>query len=81
MGDRAAEFRACAALATDFRKQGIMGKAIYFYVLQGHLSVEVHFYGLFINAIEISSNFVIIFLPVENALHISWTRRLVTVQL
>ncbi|CAG9539167.1 unnamed protein product [Cercopithifilaria johnstoni] len=41
LGDRAAESRACAALATDFRKQGMMGKAVYFYVLQGHLLVEM----------------------------------------
>ncbi|VBB31846.1 unnamed protein product [Acanthocheilonema viteae] len=41
LGDRTAELRACAALATDFRKQGMVRRAIYFYVLQGHLSVEM----------------------------------------
>ncbi|VDK77687.1 unnamed protein product [Litomosoides sigmodontis] len=41
LGDRVAESRACAALATDFRKQGMVGKAIYFYMLQGHLLVEM----------------------------------------
>uniref|UniRef100_A0AAF5PL15 TPR_REGION domain-containing protein n=1 Tax=Wuchereria bancrofti TaxID=6293 RepID=A0AAF5PL15_WUCBA len=41
LGDGAAESRACAVLATDFRKQGVAGKAVYFYALQGQISVEM----------------------------------------
>ncbi|MCP9263083.1 G-protein-signaling modulator 1 [Dirofilaria immitis] len=41
LGDRGAESRACAALVTDFRKQGMVGKALYFCVLQGHISIEI----------------------------------------
>uniref|UniRef100_A0A0R3RKI6 TPR_REGION domain-containing protein n=1 Tax=Elaeophora elaphi TaxID=1147741 RepID=A0A0R3RKI6_9BILA len=60
LGDRAAETRACAALATDFRKQKMVGKAIYFCVLQGHLSIEVDSFLKYINVIEVFSNLFVI---------------------
>ncbi|VDM96542.1 unnamed protein product [Thelazia callipaeda] len=39
--DRGGESRACAALAADFRKQNKAEKALYFFILQGHISIEV----------------------------------------
>ncbi|VDO37696.1 unnamed protein product [Onchocerca flexuosa] len=53
LGDRTAELRACAALVIDFRKQRMVEKAIYFCVLQGHISIEVHYFLSFIYAVEI----------------------------